>query len=510
MSRRGLVLEGYQAPSGSKEVDPMAGQRLVAEERMHNKTLEAQKEKKSLGDTNKAFEYIDKNYNPSTDKENSNVIQQKADEEMAAIKNEAFQYLKQNPNASQFEIAQMFGDRAFKVNQLYTKGRAFQENANKAATEIAKMDAGINPAQLSIEAQKQAFLDPQTGKVRDDISFVDPNDYGKYMDEAIKNSTMKVTSTEGLKNHIYNKDAIKTDTLDVAHQDSKKGLVREKVVIKIPQDYELEKNDKGFNVLDKEGRYSVVPKSETLPDGSKILDESVFNNLPRSYKERAWGEAQIGIKAYNMANGTNISMDSNEADKIARKFAYADMAKLWNNGGVERVVKKVEQPAPRITINNGGKGGDSDVKIRNVYKEIDGKFNENKGRFGEDYKIPLSELSATAQGVIIKYANELTGGNRTQSDMYVQKDNLGKYNIVDLESGKAIAPIDFTDVNIKVQPGVKEKREVVSQGNKNEQPDKPQKTSYTNITSLKDKSGKTVKAGVKNNKWYNIETGKEL
>ena len=116
-------------------------------------------------------------------------------------------------------------------------------------------------------------------------------------------------------------------------------------------------------------------------------------------------------------------------------------------------------------MNVGKGGGDNTAQIRDVYNELQNKQVEGEKIFGSGYKgIPLNELSPTAQGIVIEYANKLTNDDLTQSDIFVKKDSGGKFNIVKSPSGEIIAPMDFTDINIKAQPGVKEKREVVEIG----------------------------------------------
>jgi len=95
---------------------------------------------------------------------------------------------------------------------------------------------------------------------------------------------------------------------------------------------------------------------------------------------------------------------------------------------------------------------------------LENKHSAGVPQFGNDYRIPLNELSATAQSVVLKYANDLSGGQLTQADIYVDKGSDGRFSIKESATGNLIAPIDFTDVNIKTQANTKAKEEVVKQG----------------------------------------------
>jgi len=160
------------------------------------------------------------------------------------------------------------------------------------------------------------------------------------------------------------------------------------------------------------------------------------------------------------------SLDPRAKDLLQRKYMY-DLFKSTNIHGSSFLQKDIEkQPLPpRVNVNVGKGGGDNTAQIRDVYNELQNKQEEGEKTFGSGYKgIPLNELSPTAQGIVIEYANKLTNDDLTQSDIFVKKDSGGKFNIVKSPSGEIIAPMDFTDINIKAQPGVKEKREVVEIG----------------------------------------------
>ena len=112
-----------------------------------------------------------------------------------------------------------------------------------------------------------------------------------------------------------------------------------------------------------------------------------------------------------------------------------------------------------------------ELGIRDVFGEVNDAVGAGKAK-------PLNELSSTAQGVILKYARDITGEKLGQGEIAIFRGNDNKIGIWSVKrqknkSGveedvvdKLIAPIDFTDINVPTQAGVKEKRAVIQSGNK--------------------------------------------
>jgi hypothetical protein len=119
-----------------------------------------------------------------------------------------------------------------------------------------------------------------------------------------------------------------------------------------------------------------------------------------------------------------------------------------------------------------------ELGIRDVFGEVNDAVGAGKAK-------PLNELSSTAQGVILKYARDITGEKLGQGEIAIFRGNDNKIGIWSVKrqknkSGveedvvdKLIAPIDFTDINVPTQAGVKEKRAVIQSGNKEVPSSKP-------------------------------------
>lgn len=470
MSRRPSVLENYRVPDLTNPINPIDAQRMVSQERMHQQEMEANRQRqkaKAQEDRDKGLD--DLKITPGT---SGTIYDPTGLKETQELNTEIMAFAKANPDKSIPEIKMMFAPRANRIAQYYEKAKTIKAN-NKVALEGLQKLGGYNLSEIDLLAQKEALIDPTTGKIRDDIDMIDVTQ--PYWKTAIEKNPLETTTNEGLHDYVTKAETTPS-RVKVKRVDRNKGMVTDELELSVPSFIQVEKDAKGNPVISETGTYGLEPKFETLPNGTKILEEGVFkdlkNNKPSAY-QRLMGEVSQFIKTNNDESDDNIALDSVEAQNIARMLAYKDIKQVWGNKGVKKYDAVVQPPAPRITINNNsGSGKDNSSIIRDVYKEINDKYESNKDKFGTDYKIPLSELSATAQGVVIKYANELTGGEITQSDVYIQKDTDGNFNIVDKETGKGIAPIDFTDVNIKVQPNTKAKVEVVKKGNEMGKPTK--------------------------------------
>ena len=241
--------------------------------------------------------------------------------------------------------------------------------------------------------------------------------------------------------------------------DPKTGLIPKGVQPKLA----LKGTLQDYQETDENGRPLFKPNGEPVMNKMVVVSQAdmnkILNNDEMQYAfEADWQKHKIL---------SNVKVDPSREQDL-KKIYFSQW--LADNGLTQPYVSsRTHLPSqPRVSVRVGdGKGGD-ETKIRDVFKELTDKQKVGVASFGVDYKMPLNELSPTAQGVIIKYANELTGGELTQSDIFIKQGEDGKFNIMDISTGtpKLIAPMDFTDINIKVQPGVKEKREVVEQAKK--------------------------------------------
>ena len=459
MSRRGAVLENYKAPP-ALEFGTEAAQ-INAQMNQHEASLRQKNEQeKAKAQQQREKDLGDLEVEPG----NSGTIYDptglKATQD---LNTKMMAYAKANPDKPISEIKMMFAPEANKIALMYEKAKTIRLGTEAAIPELNRL-GGYNSAGVIDKSIRMALIDPKTGEIRDDIATVDEK--APWWSEAIKAYPMETTTNEGLYKYV-DKSPSKPNKVTAKIYNKTGGFNKENLVITAPSFMQLQKNEKGFNVKGADGTYLLEPKFEMV-DGEKILAKDVYNDVIKnqpSVDARIKGEAISFIKKYNEENNIDKPIDDIYVEKVARGLLYNDLKTIWGHRGVQQAEESKPTQIKNITnVNTGGK--DNSGIIRNVYKEIDDRYERFKDKFGTDYKIPVNELSATAQGVVIKYANEFTHGDLTQGDIYIQKDTEGRYNIVSTETGKAIAPIDFTDVNIKVQPNTKAKVEVVKEGNK--------------------------------------------
>lgn len=115
-----------------------------------------------------------------------------------------------------------------------------------------------------------------------------------------------------------------------------------------------------------------------------------------------------------------------------------------------------------------GRAGGGPLTINDVYDKINILATSSKNE-GKAY-LQANLLPADAQQVLIDYAKKVTGNNELgNDDVKIIKDEDGKIGVFHAKGSRAnqlIGYLNSTNVNLKSQPSVKEKREVISQGNK--------------------------------------------
>jgi hypothetical protein len=345
---------------------------------------------------------------------------------------------------------------------------------------------GYNLSALEQEARKTAFYNPD-GSLKD-IAEVDPSQ--DYLTETIRLYPDKVTTDAGLDEFIKNAPKF-TEDKDLTYY-SETGTMnkRKKKVTATPwlrQDVDeqgrpVEGLVPDFELALEDGK----PQTYDFPDGKggkktaavRMLNEKWFDSIMSGNPDVA-DYIRGQVKAH-LPEGT--SMDSLQAKNFARTILY-DELKRRKAGSISdvQVVDKPSQMDFKINFPNqyykqssgkGGGSGDGDVNINDVYGEIERKRNENAAKGFKGTR--MNSLSSAAQTLLISQAKNLRPDLEIGNNNVYIKDNkegqMALFRVVDEKKGptnidEEIMPLDFKSVNIKVQPGVKEKREVVEQGN---------------------------------------------
>ena len=197
-------------------------------------------------------------------------------------------------------------------------------------------------------------------------------------------------------------------------------------------------------------------------DGSKtkapvrMVTDEVFNDLPVSAK------AYLRQEVRRLSKDKGVELNSVQAQNLAKALAYDE---LKNSGKQYSTLKEVQvqkaAPAPRITVNVGGGSG---TQVNDIYSRIDKEVTRLK-EYGEN-KTPGTLLDADAQMVILDFVNKGRGEDDKLliEDIRLTKSEKGELLVFDKE-GNLKTTLPKTGTNLKVQPSVKEKREVISKSN---------------------------------------------
>jgi len=464
MSNRGAVLQGIGIGDPINFDSFQRGQQ-IALQREQNKTenaryANAEAERKAKEAESRSYrnqEFLKDATNPADFKTGSERLDAFAVGKLQQIKDEF------TANAGSMDINTLAGKLQERMGPIIAGHAAAKQ---KISQELAKVNAA---AAQNKNLNKEALLNDVYKGIGD--HYIVPDANGQLSFKPIDQTDESVDYTgQLLSAPDYHKYALGTEPL-TKFLSALKG-----------EDYSATMQNPDKSEVKWKGQFTPFQKPNVLPDASGLVKQkpafeyiketengidmlpvNQFQNLIYDTPEKKVS-FDLAADAYKKAHGLRFD-NADAEDKFRRAFALKELVVPYVKNQVNSDRTHLP-PQPRVTINTGGsKKGDGESGIRDVYKEI----NSEADREDRPHKtVPLNELSATAQGVVLKYANELTGSagdtKLTQGDIYIKKDENGKLNIMDRETDKVIAPIDFKDVNMQTQPGIKEKRAVLKKG----------------------------------------------
>lgn len=287
------------------------------------------------------------------------------------------------------------GQYSSKINDYSNKAKAINKQTDDA---IAKMkEAGVKGYDFSAlkdESLKQAFhhYDPKTGEDLglQDINDVDPS--RNYVMETLQKRPDLVTNASDIDE--FAKNTEKTErTIDNTTVGPNMRTYKHKVGF-IGQNY-LQPE------YDEQGQYKeAVPRYEQATDAGKaithtftdangqevqapvrLLSQDVFNDLTqrKGVGDYLRGQVMKHLREYNNANGSNIDLDSPQANLVARAIAY-DALKARAGGHLKET-------------NTEGRPSAAEVNLHYYGGDEDRAYNKTRGRI-------TAEADAEDEGLI--------------------------------------------------------------------------------------------------------------
>lgn len=217
-------------------------------------------------------------------------------------------------------------------------------------------------------------------------------------------------------------------------------------------------------------KYEILSEEDYITDEGgnqvkvRLLDENIYKSIQsvpelNDALDYMWNNYKNdkGVKPKNPA----------QDEKMKRAFAVG----VFETYDPSEITSMTPQHLPRqssyTNITMGGGIGDRGMSVRDIYKEL--KYEANRPE-RPNKRIPINELSPKAQEILINYANKFasTGGDDkfTQADIYVKQGDDDQLYIIDVETGNVITPLNYEDVNLPAQVGVKEKRQTIETAKK--------------------------------------------
>jgi hypothetical protein len=164
---------------------------------------------------------------------------------------------------------------------------------------------------------------------------------------------------------------------------------------------------------------------------------------------------------------TRMWEEFKEKNNIKRAFAVG----VFQQHDPSEIHGLVPQHLPRNTTNLYVGRDEKEVRINDLYRRIDDQvtqwMDDSKG-MGHRY-LPVSHLDADAQTLIMEYAKKISGDSElTHGDIKIKKDG-DKVGIYYADNDRLLGNLNPVGTNLKAQPSVKEKREVIKDGEQSQQ-----------------------------------------
>lgn len=458
-----LDLHGYVAP-----VDNFSGIYKNAD------TLERQKEKQDQinlqreGKKNAAGTFLN-NYLDRKDFLTGTVYDPEITRQLNDAMMEGSKLAMQGADAPTLMMA--LGPKVNKIAEYASKAKFINQDL-KAKLQQIPQNAGYDKQALENETLKTAFLD-ENGKLKD-ISTIDPQI--DYLGQTISSKPELVTNDAGIDEFVKHSPKY-VDTKDITTYTPSGAMTKKKVKVTSP-DWLIPDVDQRGGVTGLTPRYQTAlengepvmhnftdEKGKSVSAPVRLLDEGLFNSiLSQNHGIADWVRGQV-----KRAN-PQIDMNSAQAKNAARAILY-DELKRRKSGGMEDV--EVQNKPSTYEIKNYlgiGGGGASGLNVNDLYDRIESKINKDISndvpttRFNaldsDEQSVVMDAVNKVASKQGLDVSNLFLASKDGKIAVYKTGDNGERHTTAE----NLITTLPKTGVNLKAQPGVKEKRAVIQQG----------------------------------------------
>ncbi len=503
MSRRGSILQDY---GGHLNPMPTDAQLAAANYYQRDKEFNAQMKLNDSG--NKLRDYKDATkfiYDQNIDRTGINDLDIENANQLLSAKNEMVRML--NEDKATLQDVQLYGMRTLpKIDKASTLGKNYKTQIDKGAVDMEKKYGnGFDISAYYNEAYKRLSNDlldkDEKGEV---IGYKDPSLIPKNRDYAaeIENDNASLGTifkpSGALVKHLSSLPTpVISNSTEVKGKDGRlryNGYTGQGSVF-VEEDidpetgvtkglrYKSEKVPLGVND-DGTTRYAeVLPVDEMgiimeNPAVAKEVDykfKNYLGEIKKQSSEHGWGDGFKEITEF----------DPRAIDILKRGFVRDWLIETNADGSAFN--PKMKDIAPTTKIYNGS--GNGAVNINNLYGRIGKKIDDNiaNGFDVTRFSSLTNDEQAIVKQVVENAGYDLEGGG---ANIYLSKDG-NNYKVYKAENGKPlpkdgnneIATLSFEGINTKVQPGAKEKREVIEQG-KSMKSDKPKTITAAKLKSL--------------------------
>lgn len=240
------------------------------------------------------------------------------------------------------------------------------KNINNKIDEQVKMlkesgHIGYDYGKLKEQALNSAFFKQDAnGSMQLDPDHADPSI--NWIDKAIEEHPEKVTTDMGWDK--FARDAqMKSETVGVTDFDRFGNSDKHNVNLKF-QEYMIPEWGKD---KEKDKVKGFVPKYKEMIDGGqrllhpftddkgnvtmapvRILDEDIYNGLPKGLRDNLRGKAKEKLKEYETSTGEKISPDSPRAKYVERALAYDELNRPQRNRGNKGDIEVNDKPSQQM------------------------------------------------------------------------------------------------------------------------------------------------------------------